>query len=84
MINSKAKFLATPSMLVSLTNTDPDACDVSASVVGGKASSLSRLFNTQDLSGHIPKALALSVEFFQDWVDIMTSTSEWLQVKENA
>lgn len=45
--------------------------------VGGKAASLMKLFNSDGISKHVPGGLALSVAFFQPWIDLITESDLW-------
>ncbi|KAL9178428.1 hypothetical protein ACHAXT_003758 [Thalassiosira profunda] len=61
-------------MLVPLTAADA-ASTATAAVVGGKASSLAKLYSIPSLRGHVPKSYALATNFFQPWADRL-ATSE--------
>lgn len=56
-------------MLLSLTSSS-SSDSRSPSVVGGKAASLAKLCAIPQLSSHVPKSFALTVEFFEPWVKI--------------
>ena len=71
-------------LLVSLTEAPKEdahhpllSTTTSPSRVGGKASSLAKLYATAGLSSHVPKAYALSVDFFQPWIDELKESSEF-------
>ncbi|OEU08763.1 pyruvate phosphate dikinase [Fragilariopsis cylindrus CCMP1102] len=72
----------TSNMLVSLTSNDLSTSvieddHVSPSRVGGKASSLAKLYAIKGLSNHVPKSFALTVDFFQPWIQKMKQTVEY-------
>ena len=48
-----------------------------ARIVGGKAASLMKLHGYERLSMQVPNGFALSVAFFQPWVDTITTRVEW-------
>jgi hypothetical protein len=63
-------------MLVSLATTScedssPDVASLSPQIVGGKGASLAKMASIPSLASHIPKAHALTVEFFQPWINIL-------------
>lgn len=66
-------------LMVSLT--DPSLRENSERVlpsrVGGKASSLAKLYATKGLSSNVPKAHALTVDFFSPWIDTLTSSDDF-------
>ena len=51
--------------------------------VGGKAASLMKLYNSAEISTHVPGGFALSVAFFQPWIDIITASDEWKAAQPN-
>eukprot|EP00535_Pseudo-nitzschia_heimii_P004227 CAMPEP_0197188312 /NCGR_PEP_ID=MMETSP1423-20130617/17592_1 /TAXON_ID=476441 /ORGANISM="Pseudo-nitzschia heimii, Strain UNC1101" /LENGTH=986 /DNA_ID=CAMNT_0042640113 /DNA_START=112 /DNA_END=3072 /DNA_ORIENTATION=+ len=56
-------------MVVSLTDPSVGADRVRPSRVGGKSSSLAKLFATEGLGSRVPSANALTVDFFAPWVE---------------
>ena len=46
-------------------------------VVGGKASSLAKLFATEGVSTHVPKSYALTVAFFHYWIEELQHTADY-------
>ncbi len=64
-------------LVVSLTDSSVGKDRVSPHRVGGKASSLATLYATKGLGSRVPKAHALTVDFFSPWVDKLKSTSEF-------
>ncbi|KAL7453253.1 hypothetical protein ACHAWC_004916 [Mediolabrus comicus] len=76
-------------MLISLTSPSPssnanDTTNISPSIVGGKAASLSKLYTIPQLQNQnvvvVPKSYALSTAFFQPWVDEIVS---WITNNES-
>jgi pyruvate,water dikinase len=45
--------------------------------VGGKSASLMKLYSTEGISQHVPSGFALSVDFFNPWVDDMMASAAW-------
>ena len=45
--------------------------------VGGKAASLMKLYSSEGTSKYVPGGFALSVAFFQPWIDKMKQSEEW-------
>ena len=45
--------------------------------VGGKAASLMKLYSSEGISQHVPGGFALSVAFFQPWIDKVKESDEW-------
>ena len=66
-------------MLVSLTSSGSATAPPPPSLVGGKASSLARLFAIPSLgTAHaVPASYALSVEFFRPWIDAIVSSAAY-------
>ena len=58
-------------MIVPLTKADAAAETTTTAAVGGKASSLAKLYSIAALREHVPKSYALSTAFFQPWMDII-------------
>jgi phosphoenolpyruvate synthase/pyruvate phosphate dikinase len=60
-------------MLVSLTDSTSSSSDTttSPSRVGGKGASLAKLYSIKGLSKYVPKSFALTVDFFQPWINEM-------------
>jgi len=63
-------------MLVSLTtSSDDSSSDAAASlepkIVGGKGASLAKMGSIPSLASHIPNSYALTVDFFQPWIDTL-------------
>jgi len=48
-----------------------------SSRVGGKSASLMRLHSTPGVSAHVPGGFALSVDFFEAWVDAVAGSDAW-------
>jgi len=70
-------------MLVNLTSSaDDNNCN--ASKVGGKASSLAKLYAIPALHSHVPKSYALSTSFFHPWIEILTKSDEYTYLMNNA
>jgi len=68
-------------LLVSLTDSSVPATAVSPSRVGGKASSLARLYGTEGLVSHVPVSLALTVDFFSGWIEELSSSKDFAKLK---
>lgn len=49
--------------------------------IGGKAASLMKLYSTKYLSEHVPVGFALSVAFFQGWVDKVVASDTWKKAR---
>mmetsp|Transcript_328 Transcript_328/g.744 ORF Transcript_328/g.744 Transcript_328/m.744 type:complete len:956 (-) Transcript_328:3697-6564(-) len=64
----------TTELVVSLTDSSVGKERVSPPRVGGKASSLATLYATDGLGSRVPKAHALTVDFFAPWVEEIKST----------
>lgn len=64
-------------LVVSLTDSSVGSYRVSPSRVGGKASSLATLYATEGLGAKVPKAHALTVDFFGPWIDELTETDDF-------
>ncbi len=64
----------TSELVVSLTDSSVENERVSPARVGGKASSLATLYATEGLGSRVPKAHALTVDFFAPWVNEIQST----------
>lgn len=47
------------------------------SKVGGKSASLMKLYSTESLAEHVPGGYALSVDFFNPWVDKVMASAVW-------
>eukprot|EP00928_Gymnodinium_smaydae_P043420 TRINITY_DN29092_c0_g1_i2.p1 TRINITY_DN29092_c0_g1~~TRINITY_DN29092_c0_g1_i2.p1 ORF type:complete len:919 (-),score=113.21 TRINITY_DN29092_c0_g1_i2:86-2842(-) len=45
--------------------------------VGGKAASLMKLYSTPEVSKHVPRGFALSVDFFDPWVEQVVTSDAW-------
>ena len=75
-------------MLISLTSpsstSNTNATNISPSIVGGKAASLSKLYTIPQLQNQnvvvVPQSYALSTAFFQPWVDEIIS---WITNNNN-
>ena len=52
-------------------------------VVGGKASSLAKLFATEGVSTHVPKSYALTVAFFHYWIEELQHTTDYQLLVES-
>ena len=52
-------------------------------VVGGKASSLAKLFATEGVSTHVPKSYALTVSFFHYWIEELQHTADYQSLVES-
>ena len=68
-------------MLVHLNKADPSAA--SAKTVGGKAASLARLYKIPALQNHAPKSYALSTTFFKPWLDVLTTSREFVECQRD-
>lgn len=68
-------------MLVHLNKADQSAA--SAKTVGGKAASLARLYKIPALRNHAPKSYALSTAFFKPWLDILTTSREFVECQQD-
>jgi len=64
-------------LVVSLTDSSVGNDRVRPSRVGGKASSLATLYATEGLGARVPKAHALTVDFFQPWIDKLTKSDDF-------
>ena len=71
-------------LVVSLTDSSVGTDRVSPSRVGGKASSLAKLFSTEGLGSEciVPKAHALTVDFFRPWIQKLTQTEAFVALTE--
>ena len=76
-------------MLLNLTDTTTSTSSPGAesslpstNLVGGKAASLAKLYSTPGLvsEGGAPHALALTVDFFQPWIDQIVQSSDYAAV----
>jgi pyruvate,water dikinase len=64
-------------LIVSLTDSSVGTDRVNPSRVGGKASSLATLFGTEGLKSRVPKAYALTVDFFAPWIEELKTTNDF-------
>jgi hypothetical protein len=74
---TKKETSMTIEFVVSLTDSSVGTDRVSPSRVGGKASSLATLYATEGLGSRVPKAHALTVDFFQPWIDELTKSDDF-------
>lgn len=73
-------------MLIPLTSTANDNASsaTDTAVVGGKASSLAKLYRIPALHDYVPKSYALSTAFFEPWMDIITRSSDYDLISNNS
>ena len=69
-------------MVVSLTDPSVGADRVRPARVGGKSSSLAKLFATEGLGSRVPKALGLTVAFFDPWVREILKSDDFEELSE--
>ena len=82
--SSSRRVESSAAMLLSLTDSirsSGASAIPSVDQVGGKAASLAKLYSTPELSQHVPRAFALSVDFFRPWIDTIASTKEFSEAK---
>jgi len=53
----------------------------SVSQVGGKAAGLMKMHCSDKLSANVPSGFVLTIKFFEPWVKLVTSSSEWESCK---
>ena len=71
-------------MLIPLTSTaNGKASATDTTVVGGKASSLAKLYRIPALQQYVPKSFSLSTAFFEPWMDIITRSSDYALISNN-
>ena len=54
----------------------------SVALVGGKAASLARLYSNPRLSGHVPEAFALTVDFFRPLIEQVVALEDFQRARE--
>lgn len=69
-------------LVVSLTDSSIGIDQTSPSRVGGKASSLAKLFSTEGIANRVPEAHALTVDFFNPWIQKQTQTKTFEALSE--
>lgn len=69
-------------LVVSLTDSSVGTDRVAPSRVGGKASSLATLYGTEGLGSRVPKAHALTVDFFDPWVEELKTKDDFQSLSQ--
>ena len=70
------------SFSVALVGGESSSSSFSVALVGGKAASLAKLYSNPRLSGYVPEAFALTVDFFRPLIEQVVALEEFQRARE--